>query len=154
MQIAELLKGSDRPSEDQRALLKSQLLFWLIGAPDGHAKNFSIFLTPGGRYRLTPFYDVLTGQPAHDSGQIRRKSFKLAMSVGRHYRMDEVAGRHFVETAARARISPRLAAEAMEEVQDRAAKVFDQVLDAMPANFPEALHESVRRAADTRLRLL
>lgn len=154
VEIAGLLKGTDRPADDQRALLKSQLLFWLIGAPDGHAKNFSVFLAPGGRYRLTPFYDVLTGQPAHDAGQIRRNRFKLAMSVGGHYRMDEVAGRHFVETAARARIAPSLATEVMAEVQDTAAEAFDRVLGQMPAAFPEQLHASVRTAAESRLRLL
>src|SRR5262249_28993679 len=79
--IAELLKGSDAPFDDQRTLLKSQLLFWLIGAPDGHAKNFSVFLLPGGRFQLTPFYDVLTGQPSADAGEIRRNRFKLAMSI-------------------------------------------------------------------------
>lgn len=42
--ILNLLKGSDSPMEDQHALIKAQLLFWLIGATDGHAKNFSIFL--------------------------------------------------------------------------------------------------------------
>src|SRR3546814_10581590 len=39
--ILNLLKGSDTPSEDQTAFLKAQLVFWLIGATDGHAKNFS-----------------------------------------------------------------------------------------------------------------
>lgn len=152
--LAELLKGSDAPFEDQRALLKSQLLFWLIGAPDGHAKNFSVFLLPGGRFRLTPLYDVLTGQPSADAGEIQRNRFKLAMSVGGHYRIDEVAGRHFIETAARARIPPRLTAEVMEEVADTAVAAFDKVLDAMPGDFPEALHASVRMAADARLRVL
>ncbi len=41
-----LLKGSDTPEEDQLAFLKTQILFWLIGAPDGHAKNFNVFLIP------------------------------------------------------------------------------------------------------------
>jgi serine/threonine-protein kinase HipA len=154
IKIAGLLKGSDTPLEDQRAFLKSQLLFWLIGAPDGHAKNFSVFLTPGGRYRLAPLYDVLTGQPAHDAGQIRRNRFKLAMSVGGHYRMDEIAGRHFAEAAARARIAPSLRMQVMNEVRDTAASAFNHILDHMPAGFPEQLHVSVRSAAEGRLRLL
>jgi serine/threonine-protein kinase HipA len=154
VEIAGLLKGSDTPLEDQRAFLKSQLLFWLIGAPDGHAKNFSVFLRPGGRYRMTPFYDVLTGQPAHDAGQIRRNRFKLAMSVGGHYRMDEVAGRHFLETAARARIASSLTVQVMSEVRDTAAQAFDHILEHMPASFPEQLHASVRSAAEGRLRLV
>lgn len=152
--IAGLLKGGDTPLDDQRALLKSQLLFWLIGATDGHAKNFSVFLSPGGRFRLTPFYDVLTAQPSFDDDQIQRNRFKLAMSIGGHYRMDVIAGRHFVETAARARIPQQLATEVIQEVQDTAAAAFDQVLEAMPSDFPEALHQSVRRAAEARLRLL
>ena len=63
-----LLKGADDAQADQIAFFKSQILFWLIGATDGHAKNFSVFLKPGGRYSLTPFYDVLSAQPAVDRG--------------------------------------------------------------------------------------
>src|SRR5437867_9577333 len=90
--VLKLLKGSDTPAEDQKTFLKSQVLFWLIGATDGHAKNFSIFLGRGGRFQLTPIYDVLTAQPSLDDRQIERKQMKLAMSVGdsRHYRIDEV----------------------------------------------------------------
>lgn len=80
------------------------MLFWLMGAPDGHTKNRSIFLTLGARYRLTSFYDVLTTQPAHDPGPIRRIRFKLARSVSGHYRMDEVAARRH---AARPALRPR-----------------------------------------------
>ncbi|MAN66217.1 MAG: hypothetical protein CME91_06185 [Hyphomonadaceae bacterium] len=49
-----LLAGSDYPEEDRLAFVKAQITFWLIGAIDGHAKNFSLFLTPDGRYRMTP----------------------------------------------------------------------------------------------------
>lgn len=52
--ILELLKGSDAPSQDLTMFLRASIVFWLIGATDGHAKNFSIFLGPGGRFRLTP----------------------------------------------------------------------------------------------------
>ncbi len=58
--IIRLLGGSDDPTEDQATFLSSQIIFWLIGATDGHAKNFSLFLRPGGGFKLTPFYDVLS----------------------------------------------------------------------------------------------
>ena len=32
----------------------------MLRAIDGHAKNFSLFLNPGGRFQLTPLYDVLS----------------------------------------------------------------------------------------------
>ena len=49
-------------------------MFWLLGATDGHAKNFSIFLLPGGRFRLTPLYDVMSAQPNVDAGEIRHNA--------------------------------------------------------------------------------
>lgn len=52
--IIGLLQGSDRPVEDQDRFLKVQIIFWLIGATDGHAKNFSLWFGPGGSYRMTP----------------------------------------------------------------------------------------------------
>jgi len=42
--MLELLKGSDNP--DQAILLKADRR-----ATDGHAKNFSIFLRPGGSFQ-------------------------------------------------------------------------------------------------------
>jgi hypothetical protein len=34
----DLLKGSDSPEEDQKILFKAQIVFWLLGATDGHAR--------------------------------------------------------------------------------------------------------------------
>ncbi len=81
-EILKLLSSSDVPAEDQKTFVKAQILFWLIGAPDGHAKNFSLFLGPEGRFRMTPIYDVLTVQPSLDAKQILKKQMKLAMFVG------------------------------------------------------------------------
>ncbi|WP_043152982.1 HipA domain-containing protein, partial [Sphingobium sp. Ant17] len=69
--------------EDQAAFLKKpDYILAHRGQTDGHAKNFSIFLRPGGRFGLTPFYDVLTAQPAFDARQIQNNNYKLAMSAG------------------------------------------------------------------------
>jgi serine/threonine-protein kinase HipA len=90
-EVINLLKGSDTPDVDITTFVRANIIFWLLGATDGHAKNFSVFITPGGRFRMTPAYDVLTAQPSLDAGQIPRKKFKLAMSVGknRHYDVHE-----------------------------------------------------------------
>jgi serine/threonine-protein kinase HipA len=56
--ILNLLNGSDDPTADRHRVLKALVVFWLLGATDGHAKNFSIFLGPGGRFSATPLYDV------------------------------------------------------------------------------------------------
>ena len=129
-------------------------MFWLIGATDGHAKNVSIFLGPGGRFHLTPFYDVLTAQPSLDVRQIERKQMKLAMSVGekRHYRIDEIKGRHFIQTVERSGLPGSLACEVLEEVARTAGSALKKMEMQLPPNFPEKIHISVKKALSSRLR--
>ena len=151
--ILDLLKGVDEPQIDQVAFFKSQILFWLIGATDGHAKNFSIFLKPGGRYSLAPFYDVLSAQPAVDKGQIEPSSFRLAMSAGtnRHYRMTEIMGRHFVQTGKAAGLAPSLMREAITQLLDCASQAPMRTQKAMPKDFAISVHESIAAAIAARL---
>ena len=154
VEILNLLKGSDQPAEDQKAFLKAQIIFWLIGATDGHGKNFSIFLGAGGRFQLTPFYDVLTVQPYIKDLQVRHKDMKMAMSAGsnNHYRMDEIQGRHFVQTAARAGLPKYIAKDALEEIFENAAKAMQEVEKKLPPDFTEEIHSSVTRAVNSRLK--
>jgi len=151
--ILNLLKGSDTPADDQKLVLKAQMLFWLIGATDGHAKNFSIFLGPGGSYSLTPFYDVLSAQPSLDAGQIGRKQMKLAMAVGskNHYRIDQIHARHFVQTAERAGLPKAIVHEAIEEFRGETDDAIARMEAALPVGFPENIHESVSAGMRTRL---
>jgi serine/threonine-protein kinase HipA len=151
-----LLQGSDDPEADRRLFLKAQIMFWLLGAIDGHAKNFSIFLRPGGRFRLTPLYDVMSAQPARDAGQLQKNKMKLALAVGenRHYVVDEIAPRHFVQTAAKNSIAAAVVAEICAELAARAGAAIDETLAALPADFPKALAESITGGMRTRLRML
>lgn len=156
VQILDLLKGSDTPDEDRRTVLKAQILFWLIGATDGHAKNFSIFLGPGGSYRLTPLYDVLSAQPSLDARQIERKQIKLAMAVGatNHYRIEEIQGRHFIETGIAAGLSKTTVQTVIEEVAAAADGVMERLADELPSRFPKSIHAAVSKAVLARLRTL
>jgi serine/threonine-protein kinase HipA len=151
--ILKLLKAGDTPAEDQKVFLKSQILFWLMGATDGHAKNFSIFLGAGGRFRMTPLYDVLTAQPSLDNRQIERKKMKLAMSVGekRHYKIEDIQARHFVQTAEGAGLSRLIASEALQEIASIAESAMKRVEEALPSGFPEKLHVSVKNAVADRI---
>lgn len=152
-EIVDVLKGSDQPEADQRTFFKAQIIYWLIGATDGHAKNFSVFLRPGGRYHLTPLYDVLTAQPSLDAGQIRRTQMRLAMSIGQrnHYRIDEITGRHFRQMADRTGLPKALIDRAISEVLTSARTAFEHAHKALPKDFPEKIHESVRSAVNQRL---
>jgi len=151
--IMSLLKASDTPTEDQAAYLKAQLVFWLLGATDGHAKNFSIFLTPGQHFRMTPLYDILTAQPSVDAGRVNPKKFKLAMSVGdnNHYRIGEVTPRHFLQTADRCNFDAGVIREAMEHLLDTAKATAEKTIADLGNQIPGELANSVLAGISARL---
>jgi serine/threonine-protein kinase HipA len=154
--IVDFLKGSDTPDADQRTFFKAQIVFWLLGATDGHAKNFSIWLAPGGRFRLTPLYDIISTQPSLDAGQIAQNQMKLAMAIGtnRHYAVHTVVGRHFVQTAKSAGLPDKMATDVTAELADTAAKSIEEALSALPKGFPEKIGVSITDGAKRRLKAL
>lgn len=151
VRMLRLLDGSDQVEQDRETVLRACFIFWLIGATDGHAKNFSLFLRPGGGYRLTPLYDVLSAQPSFDRGQIPRRDFKLAQSIGtsRHYRLDAIAPRHFLQTAKQAGIAPQIMRRIIEELAEsadtRLQALFAQLPDQIPPALPETLGHAIRQ---------
>jgi serine/threonine-protein kinase HipA len=154
-QLLELLKASDSPAEDQRLFVRAQLVFWLLGATDGHAKNFSLFIHPGGGFRLTPLYDVMSAQPTLDAHQIPRKKMRLAMSVGdnRHYLIDTIMPRHFVESAENAGVPGNVVREQLEELADLAPRAIERVTKSLPSGFPRDISSSIARGVEQRLTL-
>lgn len=152
LKIMELLRGSDRPTQDRERFLKAQILFWLIGTPDGHGKNFSIRLGTGGRFRLAPLYDILSAEPSLALGQIQKKHMRLAMSVGDNnkYKLDDIFPRHFLQTAKRAHFSERRVRNLFDTIADTALAALDATTDALPDDFPGAIPDAMRAAVSTR----
>ena len=143
--IFEFLKASDDPAYDQLVFLKAQIAFWLLGAIDGHAKNFSVFLYPGGGFQPTLLYDVMSAQHLLDGKQLQRKNMKFAMSVGknRHYRIHEIQPRHFRQTAIRAGLSERIADTALNQVSENLSTAIETVCASLPSDFPVELRDSI-----------
>lgn len=152
--ILTMLQGSDQPTADRMSYLKAQIVFWLLGATDGHAKNFSIHLRPGGRFALTPLYDVLTAQPSVASGAISRKKFKLAMSAGNsnHYRIDEIVPRHFLQTADRCGLESTAIESYFVHLLERAQNDVEACFSSLPGGFPGQLIDATTAGISQRLR--
>jgi serine/threonine-protein kinase HipA len=155
-EIVQLLKASDTPEEDIVVFMRACVLFWLLGATDGHAKNFSIFLSPGGRFHMTPLYDVLSAQPSLDAGEISRNKFKLAMSVGksRHYLVNKIMPRHFIETAGIAGVGNSVMHRIFDDIAANAESQAKSVIASLQRGFPEQLVETVLSAISRRAALL
>jgi serine/threonine-protein kinase HipA len=152
-QIMGLLVGSDEALADRQRFLKENIVFWLLAATDGHAKNFSIRLAPGGGYSLTPLYDVLSAQPSIDAKQIARNKVKLAMAVGhnRHYVIDKITGRHFAQSAEKAGLGHELALAVIDDVLNCGPAAMKSTLEELPSSFPAAVVESISKAFSLRL---
>ena len=156
VEIMDLLRGSDEQSMDRSDFLKANILFWLIGATDGHAKNFSLCIFPGGRFKMAPLYDLLTVQPLVDKRRIERKHFRLAMRMGKSgkYRVTDIIRRHIVETGMNAGFSKNAVHQIFDDISSQADTALESTISALPEGFPTEIADSVANAFKARARLL
>jgi serine/threonine-protein kinase HipA len=142
----QVLAASEHADADKATFALAQLAFWLLAATDGHAKNFSLQHRRGGRFGLTPLYDVLSAWPIIGNGanRIAYARAKLAMAArgerNLHYRLREVQLRHW----------QRLAHSCGPDVWERMKSMVDSVDGALasveaalPAGFPPRTWEPI-----------
>lgn len=147
-QMFTLLQQSQQAAIDMRTLMASQLLFWMLRAPDGHAKNFSIQLLAGeGRFKLTPIYDVMSAYPVIGAGpnQWADQDIKMAMALlgkNRHYLARSIMRRHFNSTAKKVGYSDS-AEPLLQDFISRTPAVVDKVRADLPAGFSEKVAEKI-----------
>lgn len=141
-----LLMGSRLASADRETFFRTQILFWLLAAIDGHGKNFSLFIEAGSSYRLTPIYDVLSAFPLFASGGIQEKKAKMAMALegkNRHYHVSMIQPRHFISTAEKIGFSVPKTIEMMQQMADATEQVITRVRANLPAGFPESISNAI-----------
>lgn len=139
-----------RNGGDLETFFRAQVLFWMLAATDGHAKNFSLRLLPGSAYEMTPLYDVLSAWPVTGQGAnfLDYKELKLAMalrSTNAHYQLDKVQARHFVRLAEHCRIPRDPAIRLIEELIATTPSVIDQAGAALPAGYPMDVFAAITR---------
>ncbi|HIF9141836.1 TPA: type II toxin-antitoxin system HipA family toxin [Photobacterium damselae] len=146
-QIMELLMGSSNALEDRYNFMRFQVFQWLIGATDGHAKNFSIYIDKGGSYRLTPFYDILSAYPLLGGKGLNIRKLKLAMGLkatkGKKYEISKILPRHFLDTAKDVNFNQDTMQEIIDEMKDALPKAMLQVSATLPKGFPEHIVSSI-----------
>ncbi|MFT4010795.1 MAG: type II toxin-antitoxin system HipA family toxin [Nocardioidaceae bacterium] len=93
-QIARLLRSrSSRGQDDVEAFVRAVAFNYLIGAPDAHAKNYSVRLA-GSDVELAPLYDVASAFP-YEPTRTDHELDEAAMSIGGQRRFGSVSGRHW-----------------------------------------------------------
>lgn len=145
-QAMRLLRGSQQAARDRERFFKAQILFWLLAAIDGHAKNFSLFLEPDSAYRMTPIYDVISAYPLMRQGSMAAERAKMAMALrgrNRHYRWARMAPRHFPSTATQIDYSADRVIALMEEIAGDAERVVDDIAAGLPTDFQAATSDPI-----------
>jgi len=96
---------------------------------------------------------VISAQPSVNAREIRPNQFRLAMAVGnsRHYRVNTIAARHFVETAQRAGVGELTMASIFEELRETAMNAARNTVTQLPKNFPEEIATAILLGINKRL---
>jgi serine/threonine-protein kinase HipA len=157
--ILDLLLGAQDAAADRLTFFRAQLVFWLLCATDGHAKNFSLAIEPRGRYRLTPLYDVLSAHPilGHGANQLAPERARMAMAAlgrNRHYEWNHIFRRHWIGTARACGIAEDVAQALIDELVANTPAAIDRVTAGLPATFPAQVADAVftgMRGATARL---
>ncbi|HEX8375737.1 MAG TPA: HipA domain-containing protein, partial [Geminicoccaceae bacterium] len=150
----DILAASEHPVAARTGFALAQLAFWLLAAPDGHAKNFSLFVNRRGTFTPTPLYDILSAWPVigKRARQLPYQDARMAMAVrsrNAHVRFGEIETRHWrqlalVTAGEGAWAAMRKLVEAVEPALDRAEQ-------GLPAAFPpqvwDTISEGMRRHA-------
>lgn len=150
-QIMQYLAASQFADEDRLYFIKTQFMFWLLAASDGHAKNFSVTISDGGNFQLTPLYDVLSAWPIIGSkaNQISYQKAKLAMAVrtkNAHYNFDEISRRHWQELTRRLGV-PHVFDE-MHFLANTVIAKINSIYEELPDGFPTALIDSIKSGVE------
>ena len=146
-EIMEFLLGSSEALKDRYDFMKFQVFQWLLGATDGHAKNFSIFIQAGGSYRLPPFYDIISAFPVLGGPGLHMSDLKLAMSLkaskGRKTEINTLYPRHFLATAKEVNFSDAQMWEILRYFADNIPRAIEAVIEILPEDFSPHVKESI-----------
>lgn len=146
--IMSILSHSEQAEQDRETFFKAQIIFWLMAATDGHAKNFSIAMEPQSRYRLTPLYDVLSAWPLIGNGnnQIAWQKCKLAMAVrgsSNYYLISRIQRRHWIKHGEAVGFEKQQVEMMLDEIIARTPDVIERVSALLPEEFPAGLAERI-----------
>lgn len=153
LKIMDLLKGSADPIQDRKRFFKAQIVFWLLCAIDGHAKNFSLYLEPQNRYRLTPFYDVISAYPIIRSNGLQRQKIKMAMAwqgKNRHYLWQKIKLRHIFDTAKLA----NFASETVEDILHELINSYSLINEINTTYLPQNIIDPILEGLENKMKSL
>jgi serine/threonine-protein kinase HipA len=118
---------STQPAVDLRYFIQWILFNLYVGNNDSHAKNLSVYQTPGQGVTLTPFYDLLCTRLYPGLSQA------FAFSIGGETKPGSITKENVTAMAEQLRISPQFV---VKQAQDLAQKMPDAIAQAVESVSP------------------
>ncbi len=143
-----LLANSDNAVIDKRHFFKAQIVFYLLAATDGHAKNFSITHLPENKYKLTPLYDVLSIHPliGNRADQVAIQKVKMAMAIRgskNYYQLQKIQYRHFIQQGKEVGFVEEEIIALIDSIVQELDTVIENVSVILPEGFPRTLSDKI-----------
>ncbi|MDP8079740.1 HipA domain-containing protein [Phocoenobacter skyensis] len=144
--MQKLLYSND--TNDRHSFMQTQFIFWLLGAIDGHSKNFSVAIERQGRYRLSPVYDVISAYPMLGVRGWHKRDLQLAMSLsstkkGKKWYWHSIRAEHYLTTAKIVGFSPNVMKQSIEYICDTAQQTIDKVGNELPVMIDETVRDQI-----------
>lgn len=126
-EMAAVLRLNARDADPEITKLADFLLInYAALAPDGHSKNVSIRILPGGDIRMAPLYDLGSALP-YERNQVDEG---LALAIGGRRRINDIHARQWAKSAAELGIE-----------EDRLRERAKVLVGGFPDGFRDALAE-------------
>lgn len=139
-QIVTLIRRvSADPEVDVDRFLRANMLNWLIGGTDAHAKNYSLLIGAADEIRLAPLYDISSQLPYPEL-----VSQRVSMKIGDHYDITRVRIADWRKQA-------RACAVDEDRVLDMLADIAQALPDHVAAARDQAIRDGLDKAVVTRL---
>ena len=137
--IAEIVtlirRVSTAPETDVDRFLQANMLNWLIGGANAHAKNYSLRIGAADEIRLAPLYDLSSQLPYAD--QIPQR---LSMKIGEHHDIAQVSIADWCKLARACAVRED---RVLGMLADMARELPDHISAARDQAIAEGLDESV-----------
>lgn len=171
LKVIEVLRRGGASETEVEKFVQGLIGNYLLGAPDAHAKNYSLMHLPDGSLALAPLYDIASALP-YESGDsdygyseedglpgVSNEMQKVAMAIGGERRFGKISRKHWAKFARSAQLDEgwlwttvRVVAERLPAALE---STFDQESEAIgDSALPERLYPRVQHLCEVTLTLL
>lgn len=171
LKIIEVLRRGGASETEVEKFVQGLIGNYLLGAPDAHAKNYSLMHLPDGSLAFAPLYDIASALP-YESGDsdygyseedglpgVSNELQKAAMAIGGERRFGKISRKHWAKFAHSAKLDEGWLRTTVRVIAERLPaaleSTFEQESEAIgDSALPERLYPQVQHLCEVTVTLL